>query len=74
MSVQVLEGRVGNFEGLQAQLEAWMTVYDTSEGEAPANATAAPTSDEGRAGAERLRSLLQVDRYVDLPVPMLYSR
>ena len=50
------------------------TVYFTSEGEARANESAAPMSDEDRADAERLMSLMQVDRYIDLPDPMLYSR
>ena len=31
-------------------------------------------SEQDRADAERLMSLMQVDRYIDLPHPMLYSR
>jgi hypothetical protein len=50
------------------------TVYFTSEGEARANESAEPISDQDRADAERLMSLMQVDRYIDLPDPMLYSR
>lgn len=50
------------------------TVYFTSEGEARANESAAPASDDDRADAERLMSLIEVDRYIDLPNPMLYSR
>src|SRR5947209_5749424 len=50
------------------------TVYFTSEGEARANEGAAPMSDQDRADAERLMSLMQVDRYIDLPDPLLYSR
>ena len=48
-------------------------VYFTSEGEARANESAAPMSDEDRADAERLMSLMQVDRYIDLTDPWLYS-
>jgi hypothetical protein len=50
------------------------TVYFTSEGEARTNESAAPMSDQDRADAERLLSLMQVDRYIDLREPMLYSR
>jgi len=50
------------------------SVYFTSEGEARANEGAAPLSDQDRADAERVMSLMQVDRYIDLPEPMLYSR
>jgi hypothetical protein len=50
------------------------TVYFTSEGEARTNESAAPVSDEDRDAGERLMSLMQVDRYIDLPNPMLYSR
>jgi len=50
------------------------TVYFTSEGEARANESAEPMSDQDRSDAERLMSLMQVDRYIDLPNPMLYSR
>ena len=49
-------------------------MYFTSEGEARANESAEPISDQDRADAERLMSLMQVDRYIDLPDPMLYSR
>jgi hypothetical protein len=49
------------------------TVYFSSE-EARAHESAAAKSDEDRADAERLMSLMQVDRYIDLPNPMLYSR
>lgn len=31
-------------------------------------------SDEDRADAEGLMSLMDVDRYIDLPNPMVYSR
>ena len=50
------------------------TVYFTSEAEARANESAAPTSDQDRADAERVMSLMQVDRYIDLSDPILYSR
>jgi hypothetical protein len=50
------------------------TVYFTSEGEARANESGPPMSEQDRADAERLMSLMQVDRYIDLPDPMLYSR
>lgn len=50
------------------------TVYFTSEGEARAKERAAPVSDEDRADAEGLMSLMDVDRYIDLPSPMVYSR
>jgi hypothetical protein len=50
------------------------TVYFTSEGEARANESAEPMSDQDRADAERLMSLMKVDRYIDLPQPMFYSR
>jgi hypothetical protein len=50
------------------------TVYFTSEGEARANESAAPMRDQDRADAERLMSLMKVDRFIDLPNPMLYSR
>jgi hypothetical protein len=50
------------------------TVYFTSEGEARANESAEPMSDQDRADAERLMSLMQVDRYIDLPQPKFYSR
>jgi hypothetical protein len=50
------------------------TVYFTSETEARAHEGAAPMSEEDRADADRLMSLMQVDRYIDLPNPMLYSR
>jgi len=50
------------------------TVYFTSEGEARANESAAPMSDQDRAEAERILSMMQVDRYIDLADPMLYSR
>jgi hypothetical protein len=50
------------------------TVYFTSEDEARANESAAPISDQDRTDAERLMSLMEVDRYIDLPHPLLYSR
>ena len=49
------------------------TVYFTSEDEARANESASPSSDQDRADAERLMSLMQVERYIDLPNPMFYS-
>ena len=50
------------------------TVYFTSEDEARANESAAPMNDQDRADAERLLSLIQVDRYIDLANPTFYSR
>ena len=49
------------------------TVYFTSEYEARAMESAASMNDHDRADAERLMSLMQVERYIDLPNPMLYS-
>jgi hypothetical protein len=49
-------------------------VYFTSEGEARAAEGADPASDEDRAARERLMSLMQFERFIDLRDPMLYSR
>ncbi len=50
------------------------TVYFTSEGEARTAESADPASEEDRAAGERLNSLMTVERFIDLPNPMLYSR
>ena len=50
------------------------TVYFTSERDARAGESAEPMSDEDRAASERLSSLMQMERFVDLSEPWLYSR
>lgn len=50
------------------------TVYFTNEGDARANESAEPATDEDLAARERLISLVTFDRFVDIPAPMLYSR
>ena len=50
------------------------TVYFTSERDARAGESAEPMSDEDRAASERVSSLMQMERFVDLPDPWLYSR
>lgn len=50
------------------------TVYFTSEGDARAAETTEPVSDEDRAAAEQLNSLMQMERFVDLKDPWLYGR
>lgn len=50
------------------------TVYFTSERDARAGESAEPVSDEDRAASERLSSLMQMERFVDLSDPWLYSR
>lgn len=47
-------------------------VYFTSEGEARTAERAAP-SPEDQAAMERLSSLMQIERYLDLPDPWLYT-
>lgn len=48
-------------------------VYFTSEGEARANESAQP-SPQDQAAWERLSSLMEFDRFLDLPDPWLHSR
>jgi hypothetical protein len=50
------------------------TVYFSSEDDARKNENVGDTSDEARAAMERLGSLMTIDRYIDLPDPMLLSR
>lgn len=50
------------------------TVYFTSEHDARAAESVEPVSDEDRAASERLSSLMQMERFVDLSDPWLYSR
>lgn len=50
------------------------TVYFTSESDARAAESAELMSDEDRAASERLSSLMQMERFVDLSDPWLYSR
>jgi len=50
------------------------TVYFTSESDARAAESAEPMSDEDRGASERLASLMQMERFVDLSDPWLYSR
>jgi len=50
------------------------TVYFTSEGAARAAESADPASDEDREAMERLYAAMTIDRFIDLPNPMLYSR
>ena len=49
-------------------------VYFTSERDARAAESAEPMSDEDRAASERVSSLMQMERFVDLSDPWLYSR
>jgi hypothetical protein len=49
------------------------TVYFTSEGDARTAESAEPASDEDRAAGELLASLVQAERFFDLPDPWLIS-
>lgn len=49
-------------------------VYFTNESDARAAESVEPMSDEDRAASERLSSLMQMERFVDLSDPWLYSR
>jgi hypothetical protein len=49
-------------------------VYFTSERDARAGESVEPTSDDDRAASERLSSLMQMEPFVDLSDPWLYSR
>lgn len=49
------------------------TVYFTSQAEARANETRGPATDEERAAWERMSSLMQMETFIDIPEPWLYS-
>ena len=48
-------------------------VYFTSEDEARANEKAEPATDEDRAAWERMSTLMQMDEFIDISDPWLYS-
>jgi hypothetical protein len=49
------------------------TIYFTSEAEARANEGKQPATDEERAAWERMGSAMQVDSYIDIADPWLFS-